>query len=97
MAIIPYGSSTLTNTYTSTVDTSWTSNSAGYYTKTITVSGILASDNPIIDLIPTTSGYENEQDAWGKIFKITTADNSVTLYASKATETSITIQIKVVR
>ena len=97
MAIIPYGSSTLTNTYTATVNTSWTSNSAGYYTKTIAVSGILATDNPIIDLVPTTSGYKAETKAWGNIFKITTAANSITLYATKATETSISIQLKVVR
>lgn len=97
MAIIPYGSSTLTNTYTVTVNTSWTSNSTGYYTKTITVNGILATDTPIIDLIPTTSGYEAEQEAWGNIFKISTSANAITLYAVKATETPISIQLKVVR
>ena len=97
MAIIPYGSSTLTNTYTASIGTTWTESTDGYYTQTVTVSGILASDNPIIDLVTTTSGYEAEQDAWGKIFKAMTATDSITFYATGVTETAINIQIKVVR
>lgn len=82
--------------FTATVGTSWTAKT-GYVQQTITVNGILATDNPIIDLIATTADFEAQQKAWGKIFKVTTAANSITLYASEATETAINLQIKVVR
>lgn len=101
MAIIPLGGGGSNNfaktvTYNATVSTSWTSKT-GYVQKTVTVQGILATDNPVIDLITTTAGFEAEQEAWSKVFKVTTAANAITLYASEATETVINIQLKVVR
>lgn len=85
-----------TVTYTATVGTAWTAKT-GYVQQTITVNGILATDNPIIDLIATTADFEAQQKAWGKIFKVTTAANAITLYASEATEKAISLQLKVVR
>ncbi|CDA90614.1 putative uncharacterized protein [Firmicutes bacterium CAG:238] len=85
-----------TETFTATVGTSWTA-ATGYVTQTIAVQGILAADNPVIDLVTTTAGFEAEQEAWSKIFKVTTAANAITLYASEATETAINLQLKVVR
>lgn len=85
-----------TETFTATVGTSWTA-ATGYVTQTIAVQGILAADNPMIDLVTTTAGFEAEQEAWSKIFKVTTAANAITLYASEATETAINLQLKVVR
>lgn len=85
-----------TETFTATVGTSWTA-ATGYVTQTIAVQGILAADNPVIDLVTTTAGFEAEQEAWSKIFKVTTAANAITLYASEATETPINLQLKVVR
>ncbi len=82
--------------YTATLGTTW-SGSAAPYTQTVTVSGILATDSPIIDIVTTTSGYEDEEAAWANVFKATCAVNSITFYAKEATTTSITIQIKVVR
>nr|DAK01877.1 MAG TPA: Head fiber protein [Caudoviricetes sp.] len=85
-----------TVTYTATVGTAWTAKT-GYVQQTITVNGILATDNPIIDLVATTADFEAQQEAWSKVFKVTTAANSITLYASEATEKAISLQIKVVR
>lgn len=85
-----------TVTYTATVGTAWTAKT-GYVQQTITVNGILATDNPIIDLVTSTADFEAQQKTWGKIFKVTTAANSITLYASEATEKAISLQIKVVR
>lgn len=81
--------------YTATLGTSWTSGTSGY-TQNVTVRGILASDNPIIDIVPT-SNYEAEQEAWGKIFKATTSANKITFYASEETTVSLSLNIKVVR
>lgn len=85
-----------TATYTAALSTTWTS-ATDYVTQTVTVSGLLATDNPIIDLVTTTAGFEAEQEAWGKVFKAVVAANSITFYASEATETAINLQIKVVR
>ena len=97
MAIIPYGSSTLTNTYTATLTTNWTANDAGYYTQTVTVGGILATDNPIIDLVTTTANYEKEQEAWGRVFKAVSTADQITFYSNKSTDTAVNLVIKVVR
>lgn len=85
-----------TVTYNATVGTAWTAKT-GYVQQTITVNGILATDNPIIDLVTSTADFAAQQEAWGKVFKVTTAANSITLYASEATEKAISLQIKVVR
>lgn len=85
-----------TANYTAALSTSWTSKT-GYVQQTVTVSGLLATDNPIIDLVTTTSGFEAEQEAWSKVFKAVVAKNSITFYASEATAKKINLQIKVVR
>lgn len=90
------GSGATTVTYTATTSTSWTSTS-DYYTQTITVSGLLATDNPIVSIIPTITNHENEWSAWNSVFKITTAANKLTLYSDEAIDIALSLQIKVVR
>lgn len=85
-----------TVTFNATVSTSWTIKGS-YAQQTIAVNGILATDNPIVDLITTTSNFRAEQENWGQVFKITTAANAITLYATGATTIPLNIQIKVVR
>ena len=82
--------------YTVTIGTSWTGSSAPY-TQDITVSGILATDEPIVDVITTTDNYEKEMEEYAKIFKITTSANKITVYATEKTTASIQIKLKVVR
>ena len=88
----------VTSGYTATITTSWTG-SAAPYCQTIAVSGILAADTPIIDIVQTGTEATDStmRDAWGKVTRITTAANSITVYASEAIATAIPIQIKVVR
>ena len=83
-------------TYTATLGTTW-SGLAAPYTQAVTVSGILATDTPILDVVTTTSGYEAEQTAWNNIVKAVAAANTITFYAKEKTTTSITINVKVVR
>ena len=45
----------------------------------------------------TTSGFEAEQEACGKIFKIVSGLNEITVYASEKTTTAVNVQLKVVR
>lgn len=81
---------------TATLGTSWTT-ATGYVQQVVTVQGILATDTPIIDLITTTADFEAQEEAWGKVFKATAGANQITFYAKEATETSISLNIKVVR
>ena len=81
---------------TATLGTSWTTE-AGYVKQVVTVQGILAADTPIIDLITTTADFEAQEEAWGKVFKAQAGANQITFYAKEATETSISLNIKVVR
>ena len=82
---------------TATLDTNW-SGSAAPYTKTITVSGILATDTPIIDIVMsgTYSTDEARIEAWGYIYRAVTANGSITFYATEKPTVSLPIQMKVV-
>lgn len=82
--------------YTVTIGTSWSRTSAPF-TQNITVNGILATDEPIVDLITTTNNYNKEIEEYGKIFKITTSANKITVYATEKTTESLSCKLKVVR
>ena len=83
-------------TYNAELGTSWTAKT-GYVQQVVTVQGILATDTPIIDLITTTTDFEAQEEAWGKVFKAQAGANQITFYAKEATKTSINLNIKVVR
>lgn len=83
-------------TYGATIGTAWTAEGS-VFKQTIEVAGIKSTDDPIVDLITTTSGFEAEQKAFGKVFKITTDFNKITVYASEETEIAVNIMLKVVR
>ena len=87
-----------TVTYTATIGTSWTA-SGDYFYQTITVSGILASDNPIVDINVGSDYAANAlySENLCKVISITTANNSITVVASEAVATAFPIQLKVVR
>lgn len=84
--------------YTATLETAWTGSDAPY-TQTVNVPGLLATDKPVVDVeasaIPATA--EAELTAFGKIYRIETADGQLTAYASDAPTTAITLQILCVR
>lgn len=86
------------NTYTATITTTWTG-SAAPYSQEIAVNGITADDNPVVDL--TLSGvYLNDQTRlaeWGKIYRIVTAANKITVYATEPTTAELPIQLQAVR
>ena len=88
----------VTKFFTAQIGTTWTG-SAAPYTQTITVSGILANDKPIVDLVPssTFATAEKEISNYAKIYRITTAANSITVYATEATDVALNIQMGVHR
>ncbi len=83
---------------TATLNTTWSGSSAPY-SKTVIISGILATDTPIIDIVMsgTYSTDEARIEAWGYIYRAVTSSNTITFYATEKPTVSLLIQIKVVR
>ena len=90
-----------TKTFTASVDTTWTADSTnGGYTKTITVSGVLATDNPIYDVVLGTDIDANAAylEAFALVTRLTTAANQIVLWANESRPTSaFTLKLQVVR
>ena len=86
--------------FTAIIEADWTISETVEYTQTIAVAGILASDNPIVDVILDTSKDVALQqlEAWSCISKIETSDGSITVTClEEAPTVVIPIQLKVVR
>lgn len=87
-----------TATYTVTIPAAWVG--TGPYTQTISVPGILASDNPMVDIVLTGTASTDEArlEGWGLVSRIVTSAGSiaVTCYEDKP-EVALPIQMKVVR
>lgn len=86
--------------YTATIDTTWSGSTTAGFTKTVTVSGIAATDRPVVGVVLSSdrTAAMNQGQAFACINRITTATNSITLYAytTKPT-TAINIQLLAVR
>lgn len=87
-----------TVTYTANVTTTWTA-SGSYFYQDVSVSGILAGDNPIVDILPGSDNAANVlySEAICKVFRITTSANSIRVWATEKITTAFPIQLKVVR
>jgi hypothetical protein len=87
-----------TATYTATVTTSWTKSGDCFY-QDIAVNGVLATDNPVVDIVPGSDNAANAlyAEAICKVFRITTSANSIRVWATEAIKTAFPIQLKVVR
>lgn len=86
--------------YTSTLSTSWTANGSNGYMQTVSVSGVLASDTPVIGIVQTSTISTNQTllENWALVSRITTAANSITAYCYGDKPTvALPIQILCVR
>lgn len=65
----------------------------------VDVEGLLATDRPIIDLLPSElfTDVELELDSYGHIYRMVTDDGKLKVYASEPIETDLHIQIRAVR
>lgn len=89
----------VTTTYTANVGTGWTGDAAPY-TQTVTVNGITADDNPIVDIYSnsTSAKFKLELKAYSLVSKIVTGENSITLTClDKKPVTAFGLQLKVVK
>lgn len=86
--------------YTATLSTSWTANGSNGYMQTVSVSGILESDTPVIGVVQTSTISTNQTllENWALVSRITTAANSITAYCYGDKPTvALPIQILCVR
>lgn len=76
----------------------WTGNSAPY-TNIVTVTGLLAADTPIVDMIlsETYETAEAQIDAYGNVYRMVAVDNQLTAYAAEKPTVDINLQIRAVR
>ncbi len=91
---------TTVNTYTATIGTNWTTASTGEYSQTVSVSGILSTDNPIVDAVLDSEKELalSQLEAWGCVSKIETTNGCITATCFEdKPEVAIPIQLKVVR
>ena len=98
--IVSGGGGSSSVTYTAEIGTNWVAAETGEYTQTVVVNGILATDNPIVDVVLDSSKTVALQqlEAWSYISKIETADGSITVTClEEAPTVAIPIQLKVVR
>lgn len=86
--------------YSVNIPVSWSTNSSGGYTQTVTVSGIKSSDVPVVGVVLSedTASAKLQGAAFAKVNRITTADNQIKLYCyNTSPTTTFTLQLLVVR
>ena len=86
--------------YTATLsDSGWSSDAP--YTQTVTVSGILSTDNPLVDIDLSSATLDtigDLKDSWSYIDRIVTADNKITAYCyEEKPDKALKIKLMVVR
>ena len=84
--------------FSTTINTGdWTGSDP--YVATKTISGILSTDTPIVDIV-LTGVYEDDLEIleqWGNIYRITASNNNITIYSQNEISIDLPIQLKVVR
>lgn len=91
-------SETRTQYYILNVSTSWTG-SAAPFTQTITENGIKAEDLPKIFFYAPSSfaAAEAQQEAFGMLYDVESADGSITLYAKEKPSVAFNVLCEVIR
>lgn len=89
----------VSQTFTTVITADGWTGEAAPYTNAVTVTGLLATDTPIVDMIPsdTFETAEEETEAYANIYRMVTADNQLKAYATEKPTVDISIQIKAVR
>ena len=63
--------------------------------KAVTVSGVTANSNPVLDVyIDTATNVAAYTEAWSHIYRADTSANTITFYSDAATSTQLTVMVK---
>lgn len=84
--------------FSASLGTDWIGSEAPY-TQTIALNGIRPDDSPIVDILTSESPdtAQAELEDWGKIYRIDTGTDSLTVYATEPSTAALNIQLKAVR
>lgn len=76
----------------------WTG-SAAPFSQAVTISGVLSTDSPIIDLVPSNvyATAVAEDTAWGQIYKAVASTNTITFYAKEKPTVALTFKARCIR
>lgn len=76
----------------------WTGTEAPF-TQAVTITGVLATDSPIIDLVPSNvyATAVAEDTAWGQIYKAVASANAITFYAKEEPTVALTFKARCIR
>lgn len=85
--------------YNGTLAVAGWSGSAAPYTQAVTVTGVLDTDGPMVDLIPSdtynTAALEDSQ--WGQIYKAVATANTITFYAKAKPSVALNFKARCIR
>ena len=59
----------------------------------VSVSGVTANHNAILDIVTTTSDFETQQAEWSKVYKAETYEGGIKFYAKEATPVDLIVQV----
>jgi len=85
--------------YTATIQAANWSGSEAPFSQSVSVSGILSTDTPIIDVVMSGT-YDTDierSSQWNYVYRAVTEANSITFYAKTKPTIDLPVQIKVVR
>lgn len=84
--------------YTATIPASGWTGSAAPYTCNVIVTGLLAADKPVVDIVPsaTYATAEAQMEAYGHIYRMVAQENKIVAYATDKPTVDIPIQLKAV-
>lgn len=76
----------------------WTG-SAAPFSQAVTISGVLSTDSPIIDLVPSNvyATAVAEDTAWGSIYRAVATTNTITFYAKEEPTVALTFKARCIR
>lgn len=85
--------------YTGTLTVDGWAGEAAPYTQALTISGVLANDSPIIDLVPsdTYADAAAQDEQWGQIYRAVATANTITFYAKEAPTVALTFKARCIR
>lgn len=85
--------------YKATIGTGWAGGAAPF-TQNVGVGGMTVNDTPIVDVDLSSVAYGNKDgviEAYSKIYRVTTYNGGITVYADEKTTVNVPIQLKVIR
>lgn len=93
------GSNAVSSIYSGTLAAASWLGAAAPYTQDVTINGILATDEPIIDLVPssTYATAMTEDEEWGYIYRAVTSADTITFYAKEKPTGALNFKARCIR